>query len=83
MLARLYWAATSGETLRSSTAAWALIRSHSIGRDASEAATAAASWSAALGERGGGVDRVRQVLLQLDQPVLPGRIEQLEQHGLA
>ena len=39
MLARLYCAATSGETLRSSTAAWALIRSHSIGRDASEAAS--------------------------------------------
>ena len=44
MLARLYWAATCGETLCSSTAAWALIRSHSIGRAASEAATAAASW---------------------------------------
>ena len=43
MLARLYWAATCGETLCSSTAAWALISSHSIGRVASEAATAAAS----------------------------------------
>jgi hypothetical protein len=44
MLARLYWAATWGETFRSSTAAWALIRSHSMGRDASVAASAAASW---------------------------------------
>ena len=31
MLARLYWAATCGDTLRSSTAACALIRSQSIG----------------------------------------------------
>ena len=43
-LVRLYWAATWGETFRSSTAAWALIRSHSIGRAASDAASAAASW---------------------------------------
>ena len=43
MLARLYWAATCGDTLRSSTAACALIRSQSIGRAASESATAAAS----------------------------------------
>src|ERR1700761_8818823 len=54
MVARLWAAATCGETLRSSTAAWALTRSHSTGLEFSEAARAPASRSprAAAGAAG-------------------------------
>src|ERR1700742_2928049 len=83
MVARLWAAATCGETLRSSTAAWALTRSHSTGLEFSEAARAPASWSPRAAAGPPGALGVARPPAGPGEPFLPLRAEQVEQHCFA